>query len=245
MYPEVWNTIKFHKFKLFTKPRGSYISTWVREFYSTHGELAPKGKKWACVSVVTKTDVEVASTSSTDIRWIEVEYMRDDSDRRKSTPTDTYPVVYVEMLPTEAILSPQASEPTGTPGTSTFVPSVLTTAPLPTTSIASNSQPPTTQAMCYKIGHLAQFTDRHASKIGDAVMALKANIVRLRKYVDELKSTDLSMLFGMIEIPEIPSADVPANFKIPLATTTGDVSLDAVDADSEAETDEEELVFFI
>ncbi|WMV18944.1 hypothetical protein MTR67_012329 [Solanum verrucosum] len=32
MYPAVWNTIKFHKFEMFTNPRGSYIPSWVWKF---------------------------------------------------------------------------------------------------------------------------------------------------------------------------------------------------------------------
>lgn len=32
-YPEIWRTIKFHKFEKFTKPRCPQVPTWVREFF--------------------------------------------------------------------------------------------------------------------------------------------------------------------------------------------------------------------
>lgn len=37
-YPEVCNTIKFHKFEIFMNPRGSYIPTWVQEIYAEYGK---------------------------------------------------------------------------------------------------------------------------------------------------------------------------------------------------------------
>uniref|UniRef100_M1DAF6 Uncharacterized protein n=1 Tax=Solanum tuberosum TaxID=4113 RepID=M1DAF6_SOLTU len=44
-YLEVWNTMKFHRFEIFTEPRTPYIPTWVRKFYSPFGEPVLKGKK--------------------------------------------------------------------------------------------------------------------------------------------------------------------------------------------------------
>ncbi|XP_049410663.1 uncharacterized protein LOC125873857 [Solanum stenotomum] len=48
----------------------------------------------------------------------------------------------------------------------------------------------------------------------DEVTTLKAAIAELRKDVDQLKSTDMSMIFGTMEIP-----DIPANCDVPSATT--------------------------
>uniref|UniRef100_M1DQB0 1,3-beta-D-glucan glucanohydrolase n=1 Tax=Solanum tuberosum TaxID=4113 RepID=M1DQB0_SOLTU len=44
-YREVWNTIKFQTFENFTKPRGSYIPSWVHGFHAEYGKLVPKVKK--------------------------------------------------------------------------------------------------------------------------------------------------------------------------------------------------------
>ncbi|XP_049391630.1 uncharacterized protein LOC125856102 [Solanum stenotomum] len=76
----------------------------------------------------------------------------------------------------------------------------------------------------------------------NALTVLKADIVGLRKDVDEMKSTNLSMFFGTVEIREMSSADVPGSSEIPSATTIGDdTKADNVDTEYEAETNEEQL----
>ncbi|XP_049363067.1 uncharacterized protein LOC125827777 [Solanum verrucosum] len=64
-------------------------------------------------------------------------------------------------------------------------------------------------------------------RVDSSVMTtLKVNCFGLKKDLDGLKSTDLSMLFGIVEIPDIPSTDVPASSEVPPATSTRDVVMD-------------------
>ncbi|KAG5576078.1 hypothetical protein H5410_056212 [Solanum commersonii] len=74
----------------------------------------------------------------------------------------------------------------------------------------------------------------HDQGATEDVTALKAAIAELRKDVDYLKSIDMSMIFGTMEIPDLP--------EMPQTTTRhGDGMEHKADPESEAETDEEKF----
>ena len=41
----MWDTLRFNRFKVFTKPRGLYIPAWAHELCSDYSDLVPQGKK--------------------------------------------------------------------------------------------------------------------------------------------------------------------------------------------------------
>ncbi|XP_049406246.1 uncharacterized protein LOC125869884 [Solanum stenotomum] len=68
----------------------------------------------------------------------------------------------------------------------------------------------------------------------EEVITLKAAIAMLRCDVDQLKSTDMSMSFGMVEIPDVPD--------MPPATAEDEIRVEeAADHESQVEIDKEML----
>uniref|UniRef100_M1D8S7 Integrase core domain containing protein n=1 Tax=Solanum tuberosum TaxID=4113 RepID=M1D8S7_SOLTU len=116
----------------------------------------------ASVPFVAKMDAEVNSTSSTDIRRIEAEYMKDVAERRKKAPVDTSLVVDVESMEADTTQSTPANVPIDIPNPSTF------TAP----PSATTFRPPLTHAMIYKIGNLAHSADVRASQVKAVVSSM-------------------------------------------------------------------------
>ncbi|XP_049399700.1 uncharacterized protein LOC125863717 [Solanum stenotomum] len=72
----------------------------------------------------------------------------------------------------------------------------------------------------------------------DVVTTLKADIVGLHRDVDEMNSTDLSILFGTVEILEVPRTYILACSEVPPTTIGDKTRADDADAESEAKTNE-------
>lgn len=76
--------------------------------------------------------------------------------------------------------------------------------------------------------------------LSEDMTALKININGLRLNVDEVKYVDISTLLGMVDLPNVPSKNLPSLFEFYPGTTIRDVVVADKDVDSDSpRTDEE------
>uniref|UniRef100_M1DX64 Uncharacterized protein n=1 Tax=Solanum tuberosum TaxID=4113 RepID=M1DX64_SOLTU len=101
------------------------------------------------VPFVAKIDIEVTPSSSCDIHRIEVEYMKDEAEKKKKGLVDTSPVVDVKSMEAGPTQPTPTVEPSGIPTPSTPIASAPTLI----------SRPPLTHTMIYKMGNFAYSVD--------------------------------------------------------------------------------------
>uniref|UniRef100_M1DJX1 Polyprotein protein n=1 Tax=Solanum tuberosum TaxID=4113 RepID=M1DJX1_SOLTU len=179
-----------------------------------------------------KKDVEVMPTFSTVIRRIEDKYLKDQAETKEKDSTTT------KSIPSEAFLPTPALGPSGISNSTPTIaenPGFSVAALLPRSTAIIASRAPITQASLIRMGQLAQSADRRAANLETSVPGMiqtaLTNVVTPMTDVDQLKATDMSMVFGMVEIPDVPEK--------PSATTRNEDRVErTAQPELEAETDE-------